>query len=584
MHRRDSLARIATAVLGSDEQEGLQGGGTQELKVSPFANRSTPVVTRTTAGLEPYAGEWTATEMYHLLRRTTFGPSKAHLDAIKLTASPSDAVDLLLAPQPAEPTQPLVTTANDLVPSGTTWVNSVYSNTTVNPTGYRIISLKAWWMGLILNQNLSIREKLTLFWTDHFVTQISTVNDPRYSYQYNALLRANVLGNFKDMANAITQDGAMLIYLNGTNNVKTGPDENYGRELQELFTIGKGPEVAPGDYTNYTEADVKAAAHVLTGWRKYQNTDGTIGTQTGYFDPTRHDTTNKVFSADYNNTIIVGGTDGQAELTAMLNMIFAQNDPDGVNKVARFISRKFYRWFVYYVIDADAEANVITPMANLISSNNFNVLPALSALLKSAHFFDPVNMGCYIKSPVDFIAGLIRQFNVTIPSSTVTNQYNAWYALESLGATMDQDIGEEPNVAGWQAYYQNPEYNELWINSDTVTKRRNFSDAIIGSGYNTSGGKLQIDPIAFIQTLSDPTDPNVIINESAQRLFAITPTAAQIAFLKDTLLPGLPDYEWTTEWAAYLANPTNAGTLSAVKNKLVALYALMMEMPEYQLS
>ena len=233
-------------------------------------------------------------------------------------------------------------------------------------------------MGLILNQNLSIREKLTLFWTDHFVTQISYVNDPRYSYQYNALLRTNVLGNFKDMADAITQDGAMLIYLNGTNNVKTGPDENYGRELQELFTIGKGPEIAPGNYTNYTEADVQAAAHVLTGWRKYQNTDGTIGTQTGYFDPTRHDTTNKVFSADYNNTIIVGGTDGQAELTAMLNMIFSMTDPDGVSRVGRFISRKFYRWFVYYVIDADAEANVITPMANLISSNNFNVAPALT--------------------------------------------------------------------------------------------------------------------------------------------------------------------------------------------------------------
>ncbi len=445
-------------------------------------------------------------------------------------------------------------------------------------------SLKAWWFGLILNQSLSIREKLTLFWTDHFVTQISTVNDPRYSYRYNALLRHNVLGNFKDMANAITQDGAMLIYLNGTNNVKTGPDENYGRELQELFTIGKGPLIAPGNYTNYTEADVQAAAHVLTGWRKYQNLDGTLGAQTGYLDPTRHDTTNKVFSADYNNTIIVGGTDGQAELTAMLTMIFSQTDPDGVNKVARFISRKFYRWFVYYLIDANAEANVITPMANLISSNNFNVVPALSALLKSAHFFDPVNMGCYIKSPIDFIAGLIRQFNVPITSANVTNQYATWYALEYLGATMDQDIGEQPNVAGWQAYYQNPEYNELWINSDTVTKRRNFSDAIIGSGYNTSGGKLQIDPIAFVKTLSDPTDPNVIVNESAQFLFAVTPTAAQIAFLKDTLLPGLPDYEWTTEWATYLADPTNAAKLSAVKNKLVALYALMMEMPEYQLS
>ena len=141
MHRRDSLARIATAVLGSDELERLQGGGLRNSRQAR-SRKIPPVVTRTTAGLEPYAGEWTATEMYHLLRRTTFGPSKAHMDAIKLTASPGDAVDLLLTPQPAEPTQPLVTTANDLVPSGTTWVNSIYSTTTVNPTGYRIISSK----------------------------------------------------------------------------------------------------------------------------------------------------------------------------------------------------------------------------------------------------------------------------------------------------------------------------------------------------------------------------------------------------------------------------------------------------------
>jgi hypothetical protein len=149
---------------------------------------------------------------------------------------------------------------------------------------------------------------------------------------------------------------------------------------------------------------------------------------------------------------------------------------------------------------------------------------------------------------------------------------------------MDQDIGEEPNVAGWQAYYQNPEYNELWINSDTLPKRRNLSDALIGNGYTTSGGTLKIDPIAFAMTLSNPADPNVIVNEASQLLFAVTPTAAQTAFLKETLLPGLPDYEWATEWSVYLADPTNTGKLSAVKGKLQALLALMMEMPEYQLS
>jgi hypothetical protein len=107
---------------------------------------------------------------------------------------------------------------------------------------------------------------------------------------------------------------------------------------------------------------------------------------------------------------------------------------------------------------------------------------------------------------------------------------------------------------------------------------------LIGNGYGTSGGTLKIDPIAFVMTLSNPADPNVIVNEASQFLFAVTPTATQTAYLKETLLPGLPDYEWATEWSAYLADPTNAGKLSAVKGKLQALLALMMEMPEYQLS
>ncbi|HXX62941.1 MAG TPA: DUF1800 domain-containing protein [Bacteroidota bacterium] len=583
MERRASLAAIASAILETDEPSSLGPGADDH----QFANKTLPRLVRTSTGLEPYTGPWTATEMLHLLRRTTFGPAKADLATLGTLANPGAAVDLLLAPQPEEPTQPLATDSRELVPVGSTWVNALYKSSdptvTFNPVGIRTTSLKAWWIGLMLNQQLSIREKMTLFWHNHFVTAIATVADPRYSYQYVALLRRNVLGNFKSLVDSITQDGAMLVYLNGTNNQKSGPDENYGRELQELFTIGKGPLVAPGDYTNYTEADVKAAAHVLTGWRKYQNADGTIGQQTGYFDVTRHDTTDQTFSADYGNTVIAGSTDGAAELEAMLTMIFSQNDPDGVNRVARFISRKFYRWFIYYVIDANAEANVITPMANLISANNFDVLPALSTLLKSAHFFDPNNMGCMIKSPLDFIGGLCRQFNVLVPSADVTKQYAMWYSLEYQGATMGQDLGDPPNVAGWEPYYQIPEFYELWINSDTLKKRRTLSDALTRSGFGTSGGTLVADPIAFVKSVSDPTNPNVIVAEAVQQLFAVTPTDTQVTFLKNTLLPGLPDMEWTNEWNAYIADPTNAANANAVKAKIQALLSLMTEMPEYQL-
>ncbi|MEW6510830.1 MAG: DUF1800 domain-containing protein [Bacteroidota bacterium] len=580
MKRRELLEEVLTPTDAPAARD-------EEL-VSPFANRSLPKVARTTAGLELYTGAWTDAQAVHLLRRTTFGPSKSHLDAV-MGLSMSTAVDALLAPWPEEPTQPLTyvapsSTNGEVAPLGTTWVNSTFRNTdpvanpnNASPTGIRINSLKAWWMGLLLNQQLSIREKMTLFWHNHFVTEILTVGDPRYSYRYIALLRRSALGNFRDLARDITIDGAMLVYLNGTANTKTGPDENYARELQELFTIGKGPLAGPGDYTNYTEADVKAAARVLTGWRRYQNPDGTVGQATGYFDLARHDTTNKIFSARYNNAVITGGTNGVAELAALLDMIFAQPE------TAKFICRKLYRWFVYYVIDDVTEANVITPMADILRQNNYVIAPALSALLKSAHFYDPVNMGCMIKSPIDLIAGVCRQFGVAPPQTSVTTQYQGWYNLAVQGSSMQQDIGEPPNVAGWPAYYQNPEFYELWINSDTLPKRSRLTDLLIGNGYSSGGVTLVIDPLAFARTFANPADPNAVVDEAGRRLFPLPLTESQQSILKSTLVQGLPDYEWSNEWNAYLADPTNTNVSKPIKTKLQALLGLMLRMPEFQL-
>jgi uncharacterized protein (DUF1800 family) len=207
----------------------------------------------------------------------------------------------------------------------------------------------------------------------------------------------------------------------------------------------------------------------------------------------------------------------------------------------------------------------------------------LSALLKSSHFFDPSNVGCFIKSPLDFAAGVCRRLNISIPDSDLVKQYQAWLNLAAQSNSMDQNIGDPPNVAGWPAYYQIPQFNELWINSDTLPKRSRLTDLMIGNGYTSGGVTLNIDPIAFVQTLSNPGDPNVIIQESAQRLFAITLTAAQTAFLKDTLIPGLPDYEWSIEWASYLSDPANAAVIKPIKTKLQSLFGLMLRMPEYQL-
>jgi uncharacterized protein (DUF1800 family) len=572
MKRRSVLSSLVDSALPADDP-------TTVVDDNPFINKVLPNVARTTAGLEPYGGTWGRDQAAHLLRRTMFGAAKADIDLL-MTKNANDAVDLLLAPQADETSMPLNVDSRDMVPVGTTWVNSLYrdTSTTFTPTSVRIASMKAWWTGLMLNQPVNIREKMTLFWHNHFVTEMGVVNDPRYSYWYLAVLRQNATGNFRSLVRQISLQGAMLRYLNGNTNTKSSPNENYGRELQELFTIGKGPEIAPGDYTNYTEADVKAAAHVLTGWRDKTNADGTVGSANSMFDLTRHDTTNKQFSADYGNTVITGGNDGLRELDDMLTMIFAQRE------TARFISRKLYRWFVYYVIDATTETNVIEPMASMLLANGYEIGPVLSVLLKSAHFFDPVNMGCQIKNPIDFLVGTCRQFGMVFPTAPVTTQYAMWTYLVNQAAAMNLKLGDPPNVAGWAAYYQTPEFYELWINSDTLPKRTRWTDAMIGSGYTTASTTIKIDPNAFAATLTNPGDPNVLIDEATQLLFAIPATTNQKTLLKGVLIPGLPDYEWTAAWDDYVANPGDATKAAGVRSKLQALFAYMMQMPEYQLA
>jgi uncharacterized protein (DUF1800 family) len=548
-------------------------------EASPFANTVLPKLVRTTSGLEPYTGAWGREEMAHLLRRTMFGATRADIAALSsLTAA--QAVDALLFPPAAETSEPLSYEAQDVaIAVGTTWVNAVRQATgsTYNPTTVRTNSLKAWWISLMLNQQRSIREKMVLFWHNHFVTATASVGEPRFSYRYLAMLRANALGNFKTMARLATLEGAMLRYLNGNVNTKSSPNENYGRELQELFTIGKGPEVGPGDYTNYTEADVKAAARVLTGWKDYTKPDGTIDATTYTFNSNIHDTNAKVFSARYGGVTIVGGTDASRELDDLLKMIFDQWE------TAKFLCRKLYRWFVYYTIDDWTEANVITPLANTLRANNFEILPVLRQLFKSAHFFDPLNRSCIIKSPLDFFVGLCREAEITFPAADVTKQYPLWNYVWTQSSAMQQNILDPPDVSGWHAYYQEPQFHELWINSDTLPKRMRLTDLLSKNGYTTAGVTIVIDVVALAKRTSNPSDPNVLVDELARTLFAIPITVAQRAFLKNTLLPGLPDYEWSVEWAEYIADPTNSAKLAAVKGKLQSMVKVMMQMPEFQL-
>lgn len=528
---------------------------------------------KTTTGLSEYTGTFSDTQVLHLLRRTLFGASKADVDFFK-TKTMSAAVDYLLTLPPNPPPPPLnnygnnANTPDPAVPFGQTWVNAA-----VNPNieFARISSLKSWWLGLMVTPDRTIREKMNLFWHNHFSTQTNTVQDSRFIYKHHALLRANCLGNFKDLVKQITIDPAMLTYLNGEDNTKSAPDENYGRELQELFTVGK--DLAQ----HYTEDDVKAAARVLTGWRNNRTNIAS------FFDSAKHDTTNKQFSSFYGNTVITGrsGTNaGMDELDDLLNMIFAQQE------VSKYICRKLYRYFVYYVIDASVETNVITPLAQAFRDSGYDIKVIVSKLLKSEHFFDPLNMGCMIKQPIDQIVGSSRLMGLTFPdASNIQTQYSHWLYLQQFSILCGQDIGDPPNVAGWQAFYEDPQFYELWINSDTLPKRNLYNDVMVYVGYSRTSFKLIYDTIAFANQFPNPQDPNALVSAISTLCHPIPLSQTTKDTIKTAyLLTGqATDSYWTDAWNFYKNNPTDANAKKAVTDRLQAMMKYMFGLAEYQL-
>jgi uncharacterized protein (DUF1800 family) len=566
--RSEFLQTVAENAFAEDAAQ------THKPPVNEFANKTLPhFSSRATSTLNPYTGTFGTTELSHLLRRTLFGVTKADLAAF--AGMTLDQVLTALLTASATPTPPL-NAYNDNnftdadIPFGQTWVNAAANTNSVNANNRRKGSFKFWWIGLMINQERNLTEKMTLFWHNHFATQIAIYSDARYAYKHHAMLRAAALGNFKTLTRQVTTDPAMLVYLNGNTNTKNAPNENYGRELQELFTVGKGPD------SHYTEDDVKAAAKVLTGWKVDSNGISS------YFDSTKHDTNDKTFSSFYNGTVITGqsGANGANETDQLIDMIFAQQE------TAKYICRKLYRWFIYYVIDAQVETDIITPLADILIQNNYDIAPALQALLKSEHFFDVLNMGCHIKNPMDHVIGTCRQYNLAFPTSAnLQDQYNGWRIVWGALYAGQQDPGDPPNVAGWPAYYQEPQFHELWINSDTLPLRNQLTDVLCAlNGFTQYGVNLKIDLIAFAQQFDHPEDPNLLIADMAALLSPNDIGATQTAFLKTILLSNQSaDHYWSDAWGLYIGQPTNATYKATVESRLRSMYMYLMDMAEYQL-
>ena len=256
-------------------------------------------------------------------------------------------------------------------------------------------------------------------------------------------------------------------------------------------------------------------------------------------------------------------------------------------EVAKYICRRLYRWFVYYQIDSSVETNVIGPLATLLRTNNYEIKPVLSVLLKSEHFFDVLNQGCLIKSPVDKVVGLVREFNVTFqPATDYVSNYGLWNLIVSQVANMQQNIGDPPDVSGWKAYYQEPQFYEIWINCDTLPKRNQFTDQMVTNGYTFNGKRIMIDGVAFAKMLPNPADPNMLIDDVLKMLYRLPLSVASKNQIKtDILLVGQSnDYYWTEAWTQHINNPADTASATLVRNRLRDLFKYFMNLAEYQLA
>ncbi len=523
-----------------------------------------------TFNLPAYAGPWDRAAINHFLRRTTLGHTYADVTSL-LDLSHADAVDLVLT-DPGMPSLPINYDEENEpnVPIGETWVETPLASG-VNG-GYRRRSMQSWIMRQAMESGLNVKERMVIFWHNHFVT--ANIADRRFTWEYMKTIHQHGLGNFKAFVDAITIDPSMLRYLNGNVNTKNAPNENYARELLELFTIGKGPLAGPGDYTNYTEDDIVAIARILTGWRDRGHNSFTNPVYIE-FRPEQHDTDSKQLSHRFDNQVIENANEN--EYKVLLDIIFSKDE------VARYMCRKFYRYFVSDQIDEAIESNVIEPLAQIMITNNYEIAPTLEALFLSDAFMKEDVRGVLIKNPMEFLMSTIKSTGVNFDQNNMQTYHTIHYSVFFRLRDMQMEIYNHDSVAGWQAYYQAPGYSRLWLSAVTMPQRQYVTDRFTRYQYNNSGIGYRIYPLDVIENLPNPYDPNVMITDLAELFYPNEITENQVNFLKSILIPGLPDFEWTTEYADYLADPDNVNLKNAVEDKLRDLFQAMMSLSEFYL-
>lgn len=364
----------------------------------------------------------------HLLARTGFGPTEAGI-RVYAPLDRDAAIARLLA---GARTTPVTRPPSDLESEAPIARRPDRENPEARKAFVREqvregIELRGWWMGEMLATDSPIAERMTLFWHNHFVSSQQKVRVARLMYRQNATFRANALGSFATLLHAASKDAAMLVYLDGVRNRRGAPNENFAREVMELFTLGEG---------HYSERDVKEAARAFSGW--------SLDRESGRFVFRRalHDAGEKT----------VFGRTGRFDGDQVLDLLLERPE------TAEFVVAKLWREFV----SPDPDAREVRRIAADFRRSGYRIKVALSGLLSTDAFWSPANRGVLVKSPVDLVVGTL--VTLEVPPADATP-----FALAVAG--MGQNLFSPPNVKGWRG-------GEAWIDTSTLLARKQFVEAI----------------------------------------------------------------------------------------------------------
>ena len=407
-----------------------------------------------TATLAPYVptadNPWDAEKARYLYRRLGFGTTEATIN-IALAGTPQAAVDALL--------NDAINLPNTQAPVWGYWSFNDYDNYSDQINEQRNI----WYRQAASDiQNKDLKGRLSFFWLNHFVTQIESYSHPPYMYQYWDALQTHCLGNFKIFVREMGLNPAMLLMLNGFENTNTSPNENYARELYELFSLGEN--------NGYTQQDIEETSRALTGYNHWSDFGAAI-----YFDESTFDSSEKT----------IFGQTGNWGYDDVINILFEQK----ADLIATFICEKLYRYFV----SPDISESVIDSLKESFINGNWEITPVLSLLFKSEHFFDITANSQLIKSPYDLVATYLNELDMTANLSD-QDFYNF---IVYLNAALGQDIFQPIDVAGWQR-------DQDWINTSTLSGRWLSLENITWPFWNQDRNQFRQFAINLTDNSNDP--------------------------------------------------------------------------------